>query len=293
MTEEPGTAEVLRRMASREGVPGGIPAMTPLRALRLAVKKAGQGVSAAGLRLTELDDRRVSLAEFGPMIDAKGVLFRMAATPEALGLMAVEPAIIHGIAAVRTTGSLPKDGIPDRAATRIDSVVALPVLTAILSGFIAALDGLEAERVMSGYKIGAFAADRAATLLDLDDVPYRLLSGTISVGDGAGSGKLSYLVPADPPRLRQAATTGANDFDWQRRLHANVMKAEAVLEARLAPMEMGLGALRALKVGSDLLLDADALSRIQLLSQDGKLIASGKLGQLSGNRAIRVGEVKH
>ncbi|MEO8531079.1 MAG: FliM/FliN family flagellar motor switch protein [Deltaproteobacteria bacterium] len=292
MTEEPGTAEVLRRMASREGVPGGIPAMTPLRAMRLAVKKAGQSVTAAGMRLTGLEERRVSLAEFGPMLDDKGALFRLSAGPEAIGLMAVDAAIVHAIAAVRTTGAVPKDGLPERAATRIDTVVVMPILNAILAGFISALEGLEAERVITGYKIGAFTADRASTLLDLEDMPYRLFAGEISVGDGAGTGKLRYLVPADPPRLKVAPDLSRNSMEWQRKLRSSVMKSEAVLEARLAPMQMGLATLRMMKIGMELPLTADALSTIQLISLEGKTIASCKLGQLSGNRAVRIGEVK-
>jgi flagellar motor switch protein FliM len=292
MTEDVGTAEILRRLVAREGVPGAIPAMTPLRAFRVAVKKAVQPMVATGLRLAKLDERRMTLGEFSAAMDAKGALFRLNGPPECAGLLAIDPTVVHAISAVRTTGGLPRDGLPDRPVTRIDSVVALPFLTALLAEFIGALDGLEAQRVMTGYRIGPYQSDRAAALLELEDVPYRLFSGEVTIGDGAGSGKISFLVLADPPRLKQTQTFSPNDAEWQRRLHGSVMKAEAVLEARLEPLTLDISVLRGLKPGADLPLPPEALAKIRFVTLEGKPVATGRLGQLSGNRAVRINDVQ-
>lgn len=291
MSEEAGTAEILRRLVAREGVPGGIPAMTPHRALRVAVNKAGQPVVAAGLRLTGFDEGMTSLSTFGDKLDPKAALFRLSSGPDCLGLLAVDAPIIHGIVAVRTTGALPGEGLPDRGVTKIDSVVAQAILSGVLVEFAGALEGLDAERYITGQKLGAFLADKRAALLELDDVPYRMFSGEVTVGDGAGTGRITFIIPGAAARMAQRINV--NDAEWQRRIEANIMTSEAQLEARLEPMALDLNFLRNIKVGTDIPLQADTLNRIRVITLEGKTIATGRLGQMSGNRAVRIGTVRH
>ena len=291
MTELAGTAEILRRLVAREGVPGGIPAMTPHRALRVAVNKGSQAVDGAGLRLVSYSEGMTSLTEVGQTLDPAAALFRLASGPDCLGLLAVDPAVVHAIVTVRMTGTLGEAELPTRPVTKIDGVVAQPVLARILAEFSVALSGLEAERYLAGQRLGDVLTDKRGALLELEDVPYRQFAGQISVGGALGSGRIAFVVPASAGSV--AAPAGRHDADWQRKLEATVQTAEAQLEARLDPVLLGIPELRALSVGSEIMLPTEALNRIRILTLEGTTIAHGRLGQMSGNRAIRIGSVRH
>jgi len=85
-----------------------------------------------------------------------------------------------------------------------------------------------------------------------------------------------------------APASRAAEMVFGAALGEQIMGASAELVAVLARMHLPLETLLNLKIGGSLALGSAALDQIDLKGLDGKRLASGKLGQNRGLRAVRI-----
>ncbi len=268
------------------------------RSWRLALARAAQDVLSLPLDVPRLALHRRSLAELTELLPDHAMLAVLEGPGDALGLLAMSPAILSGLIEVQTMGRvLAQPPIP-RKPTRTDAVMVAPVIERALGALDDALSD-EADLVWAGgFRYASFLDDPRPLALLLEDRAYRVLTAHVSLSGGAKSGEVILALPADGRghRPRRDTTLADDAHAVQAFTHAMnevVLSVPCLLEAVLARVTLPLGAVLGLQPGTIVPLPKNALSGIRLEGLDGLPLAEARLGQNSGMRALRLsGEMR-
>lgn len=283
---EPENIPILRRKIKALNVLSEIGGRHAQKALRQAFARAAQDsmgleVVATGCAETRLsvDDIIGGLAETHLLMLLKG--------PEAVhGLAVVDFQMVAAVVEYQTTGRVVPDAAVAREATRTDAMMISELLDAALAIFDAELAQMPDAPPASGFRTMVVLKDARAVSMALEEVPFRQFSLALDVGRGAKIGEIGLYFPHDPPRKENFRSQEIKD--WQGQWQGHVMQLQAPIEAIIHRVSMSLEDVKALEVGSLIPVPAAQISAISLEGVDGRSVAIGKLGQVSGNRAIRI-----
>ncbi|AWB48778.1 flagellar switch protein FliM [Gemmobacter aquarius] len=286
--------DVLRRkMGQVGGACGGEGVIGADRAWRLALARAARDEIGLALDVTGLRDGRASLAELVEMPAERSLIAVLdAAGGDALGLVALDPAVLAGLVGMLATGRISAGDGP-RRPTRTDAAMVAPMLDGALAGLAVELHGQEAAPWAEGWRYASFLDEARPLALLLDETEYRVLRAEVSLMRGAATGEVLLALPAarSRPAVVQQAEIAAGQAEA---FHAAfVRQVEAVacrIEAELARCQMPLARVMALGVGDVLPLGDATVSRLSLRGIDGQVVAEGKLGQMRGQRAVRLAQ---
>ena len=175
---------VLKRKVGAGQPPADPFAMSVEKALRQSFTKAAQDLMDLPLQATEVEGRRMSLAELPETWDEHALLAVLDGPKEGLALIAVSPEILVGLIEIQTMGRIGTTPVLPRRATRTDA--------AILAGFIdAVLVNVEANLASEpdivwagGFRYASWMEDARPLALILEDTAYRQLTVKLDLGDG-------------------------------------------------------------------------------------------------------------
>lgn len=265
------------------------------RAWSLALARAARDEMALALDVSAVRDRAVSLAE---VVDLPVALSLVAVLDcpggDGLGLFAIEPALLSGLIAMLTTGRVASDGGSPRRPTRTDAAMVAPLVDAALTGLVAASEGQADTGWCEGWRYASFLEDARPLALLLDDCAYRLLAADVALGGGAVTGQILLALPAMAGTRRvaavadDAAVTAAAAAAFQSAFVRQVEAVSCRIEAELARVTLPLAQAMAFGVGDVLPLGDATVARLVLRGLDGRMLAEGKLGQMRGQRAVRL-----
>lgn len=306
----------------------GPPAPVPERAIPLALARAARECLDLALRVDAIREDRMVLAELPETIEEWSLLMLVEGRQGALGIVAVSGPVLSALIEVQTTGRVGRAPPAPRRPTRMDAAMAAEWVEAMLLGIGTELSGTEAEPWAAGYRYASCLEDPRPLCLLLEDLSYRVWRLDMSLGDaGERRGGLLWAVPAQggaergasgphaSPRApsRPAVGTAAGaaagaaagpdpraggggvapeaDTDgaqpWQHSIAQAVSGVSAELEAVLHRVSLPLSQMLALRAGSELILPPEALAQVRI-EAGGRIVASGRLGQHSGMRALRL-----
>lgn len=268
------------------------------RSWRLALARAAQDVLSMPLDVPRLSLHRRSLTELTDLLPDHAMLAVLEGPGDALGLLAMSPAVLSGLIEVQTMGRvLAQPPIP-RKPTRTDAAMVAPVIERALAALDEALAD-EADLVWAGgFRYASFLDDPRPLALLLDDQPFRVLTAQVSLSGGAKTGEVVLALPAEGRGRRpHLAATLADDAHavqaFTQQMTEVVMGVPCQLEAVLARVTLSLAAVLQLETGAVVPLPRNALHGIRLEGLDGLPLAEARLGQNSGMRAVRLlGEMR-
>ncbi len=296
-------ASVLARKAARGRAERPQPlAMTPARALSLALARVAETLLALPLTVTGVRAQMLSLADLPEAIMDNALIAVLEGPGEALGVAALSSPMVAALTEVQTTGRLAGRPPAPRRPTRTDAALAAPFLDGALSAFGSLLEGIEGQDWSAGYRYASFLDDPRPLGLMLEDSALR--GFTVDLVLGKGEGRAVQMVVALPAIARveaevadtPAGATAPPTPDhpaaraaerWRADLEESVLGAEVVLTAVLARLTLPASAVMGLHVGTCLDLPEDAIGRIRLESA-GRAVADARLGQHRGTRALRL-----
>nr|WP_283163975.1 FliM/FliN family flagellar motor C-terminal domain-containing protein [Roseibaca domitiana] len=119
----------------------------------------------------------------------------------------------------------------------------------------------------------------------LDDLDYKVLQLRISLGQGRVTGLWTLVLPCYAPA--GPAVQDEND-DWENRLTGAVENSPVMLNAVLCRFKLTLKEALALTKGDVLRVPESALETLGLTALSGAAVATGRLGQARGFRAVRL-----
>jgi flagellar motor switch protein FliM len=282
VTETAGT--ILRRKTGAGRAAPEAAAMTPEKAMRLAFGRAGRAVTGLGLRLTGFAMERIGLAGLIAAADPTALVVTLTRADGSLGALVIDAGMRSALLEAQTMGRVARAAPPERPATRIDALIAGGFTDTALAVF----DEVAAELAIAPRITGFRTAERVATppllALLLDDRPLRLLRLGFDFAEGARTGTALIALPLDPAPA--AGTTPGGGFAQD--LAAMVMAAPAEVRAVLTRLHLPLDELEAWAPGHLIALPRAVLDQVRLTDITGEVLAGGRLGQIGGQRAVRL-----
>lgn len=195
----------------------------------------------------------------------------------------------------QTLGHVPAEPEGPRRLTRTGAALVAPLLDQVLAEFDAAIVAHPELVGLAGFRIASVLDDHRPVALILDDVGYTLLDTRIVVG-GARAGAWVLAVPARPAPdvaappgdISTPPADGASVSDWNARLRGTVSGCRTNLQAVLGRIRLPLCDALELAPGMRLELPLSALESVRVETECGKVIATARLGQSRGMRALRL-----
>jgi flagellar motor switch protein FliM len=259
----------------------------------MAFARASNASMALLADVGRMTSERRTPAELLELCPEHGLIAVLEGPAEGLGILVLSPPVLAGMIEVQMMGRVSSHPVMSRKPTRTDA--------AMVAGFIdRALEDLElalaedADLVWAGgFRYASFLDDPRPLGLLLDDTPLRVLSAEVSLSNGAKSGPVLLALPADgrgprPVRLAQQDPAAASEAAFAQALADQVMAAQSQLHAVLHRVTIPLSAVMGLKPGDLMPLPMAAIDRILVEGLDGRQLATGRLGQNRGMRAVRL-----
>ena len=285
--------DVIRRKIDRarptlaEGAPGAD------RGWRLALARAARDAMGLDLEFRSLTILRQSLAEILEGVPDRALLALLDGPQGGLGVIMLAPTVTATFIEKQTLGRLGTQPPSPRKASRIDAAMVAGVIDRALAG----LDEVLAEEAdlnwAGGFRYASYLEDARPLGLMLEDEAYRVLSANVALGGAGREGQVVLVLPArgrgdTPAHSPDLAEVEAPQFTAA--LSAQVMQADCRLDAVIGRLTLPLRQIMGLQIGETLLLPTAALDAISLETVEGRHVATARLGQNRGMRALKLSE---
>jgi len=258
---------------------------TPMRQMRRALGRAADaaaGLSASVLSIGEEDIEFDALIDSGPQ--GWVVLgLRDGANVGLTGLFLIDPSLRSAFVEMQTMGDLLPPSKNHRAVTRTDSVLSMPFAIRLMKELDEVGFGGDAVDPAS-YDIGVIDGLHTAGLVMTQGM-YRCWRISVQVGGGEREGEFMVAMRLADEVVEVAASPSS---DWTARLRAAVEEAPAELDAVLTCIKLPIDKIRAFEVGQVLHLPGTTVGSVTLTGPDGTQVATARLGQVAGKRAVRI-----
>lgn len=282
MTKANGPETALRRKlspasAAVESMGGG----AVLRALALALARAAQDL--AGLALSVSGQQQTAPDLDGVEQAARAQTGGLIALVEAdadgpAGLVVLSAPLVTAIVAQRMTGRLPTAPPPPRAPTRADAELLRDVIDAVLGGAEGAADWLR------GFRYRAMLSDARLARFALADGPFHAVRLDVALPAPFAEAEIYLALPA----VATAAQAAEGPLPWAQALEACVLGAEIPVQAILSRLHLSLTQVSGWQVGDMIALPRRDLDAVRLETAGQVVVATGRLGQSRGDRAVRI-----
>lgn len=283
-------ATILARKIAAHARPAVNDDAAPVLARRLerAVRRAGMGFPALGLRMAE-----VSAALSDPLdavidrVPDTGMVAVVEGGAAARGCLAISHGLIDALIEVQTTGQVEAAALPPRPVTEIDQALSRDFLDLVLAAFAGENGPLGADPWPADLRFGSRVTDPGQLSLMLPADRFHHVRADITFDGVDRSAQILLALPACPVAQPDPGH-GSGDADWALALARALSAAPLPLEAVLFRCWLGFGAAARLKPGDVLPFAPDDLGRVRLVTASGHGVGVGRLGQIGGKRALRL-----
>lgn len=284
--QEGDARDPLLRMARRNQAQAAQQQASVQAALSQAFGRMCAGYPGLHGTVVEMSRRIVSLAELVDMTDPGMFLALLDGPEEAMGMVWLCPDALAALVEAQTTGQVTppvaRDGTP-RMPTRTDAALMSPMVDAFLRHATERCADLPEGTDFNGFRYGSFLDDRRPIGVVLDDMDYTLIQLTVSIAQGTVTGRWTLVLPCPAP-----VTLQDDGDDWDTRMASAVENCPTELDAVLCRVTLTLKEALALSRGDVLHIPDAALETLGLAAKGGDVVATGRLGQARGFRAVRL-----
>ena len=210
----------------------------------------------------------------------------------ARGLIALSHGTLDALVEVQTTGRVDTRELPPRPVTRIDEALCRDFIDLCLAAFSRETQSVEDRDWPQRMNFGSRIADRRQLGLLLPERVYHVMSAELALGEeGVRGGRATLILPRTrDPVPRATAATGVAPEAWRVALEAAMAEARLGLDAILIRTTRTLREVEALGPGDLIGFEASDLASVCLETPEGKTVLRGRLGQIGGQRALRMTE---
>ncbi|SEO15876.1 flagellar motor switch protein FliM [Salinihabitans flavidus] len=282
---QPHSNSVLRRKASEGRQDHLARAMTPRKALRLALARAADSLMGLAITARDVAQERMRQEDLIGLLDDAALLMLLDGPDGHGGMVQIDRPFMAALVEHQTIGRvLPMPGA-DRRPTRVDAALAAPLIDNMLERLGKTLSDEREALWITGYRFGAMMEERRLIGLALAEPEFHVFSLHLEIGGGVKQGTMRIAFPHRKPQPPVQDDTATPDAPG---LQSAVLHAPATLEAVLTRVTLPLSALQALKPGETLPIAADAPRNCALESLGTPLETPAVLGQMNGMRALRL-----
>lgn len=278
-----------RKMAAgRESTPTG--ARSALRALRLAMARSAADVFDLPLSVIGATQNRCGQDRLGQHLGDDQLLMLLDGPDGLVGAASLDKDCIAVLIQQQTMGLVTGVSPSERAFTGTDAALAAPLIDATLKRAVDLVDLPADQRCLHGFQFGARADDLRSLMLALDADKYRIFALTLDFASGKQQGEMLLVLPEVPEPVIEREENPTEPAG--PRMDQTIGTVRADLTAVICRLQIPLAELATMAPGDVLPLVREQLSQTDLISINGSRVASGRLGQIGGLRAIRVNETQ-
>lgn len=275
---------VLRRKTGTVPPAPALAAMTPAKAMRLALARAGDEALGCIVGLRDLKENRgLPDAAMSDLPDM-ALVIQLNGPNGACGIAILCPQVVAAVIEAQTIGQVLTVAAANRAPTRTDAMLVAGFLDFLLAGFAALADASADAPPLLGFACGDPLPDVRAGAMTLQEAAHHHFAVEIDFSKGAKSGKLHLIVPlATSTDISVGEKSG-----WSEKLNHAVLGSTTRLEAILCRQRMTLADISAFAVGDIVRLNTASLDRVSLSGTNGKILMTASLGRSGAMRALRL-----
>ncbi|WP_220748087.1 MULTISPECIES: FliM/FliN family flagellar motor switch protein [Jannaschia] len=270
-------------------------------ALGLSVRARASTIASAEAAFDGLPDQALCLMVDPPLIQnqASASSDHRAATT---GTLVLDSGLIDSLIEVQTIGRIDGPARPGRRPTRIDAALVQPFAQEWVDQIGALLPRDHYGARPGRLRTGTFLAGPGSLPMVLTASSYLRIEVSLSLANGDREAKGILILPDIGPEVSDDSGDALPSVDpaWTAQMTAVAQAAPVRLDALLPKIRVSLADLVALKPGDVIDLEPSALDDLSLVSGSSGLgrpgrrrmphgvTLRGKLGQLNGERAIRI-----
>ena len=279
-----GAAEsVLERKANAQRRALGVGAVSIPRALGRSLSIAADALWAVGLTCKATSDDLVSTERALTQLDADQLIIILENEDRPVALMALDRHLVTGLIEVQTLGKVTTFPLDDRPYTPTDAAMMAPLVDAAMPRFGSMLSTQPERAHLQGYLFGAQVDDIQTAGLALEADQVQTVQFDVSLAQGTREGRLVFLFPEPKEELDNGRNASGGKYEEAMKM------VPARMHAVLTRIHIPLSKVQALKPGDVLEISPNAVTGATLVVDGGHVAAKGKLGQMNGFRAIRIG----
>lgn len=286
--ESENATDPLLRMVQRERVKAARQEASIQAALSQALGRMCAGYAGLDGVVTKVSQRTVSLAELVDLAEPGMFLALVEGPDDLMGMVWLCPDTLAALVEVQTTGQvspMSNSSAPPRLPTRTDAALLAPMVDSFLRQITARCAELPECALFCGYAYGSFLDDRRPIGVVLDDISYDLVTMDVALAQGQVNGICTLVLPHPPAPANEEVN---DEREWERRMTGAVENSAVRLNAVLCRFRLTLSEALALAQGDVLQVPDSALETLGLTALGGAQVASGRLGQARGFRAVRL-----
>ena len=281
------TETILRRKLVPPPGPLEATGMSPAKALRLAMARAGEECIGLTLAVSGFAEDRLTLADLVATLENGTCLIFSLRGPDASQAIAVwDLASVSALIEHMVTGRVVPGEPAERMLSRIDAAMVSDFLDRCLNGFDAQMEGASAGAYPGGFRVHGVLEDARAVSMALEDMEYRQFRLSLDFAEGAKAGELRIAFPRCSATAAQASCESGSN--WAGPWQVSVRACHAPVQAVLHRFDMPLSRLSALAVGETIPLPRSCLGAVSVEGHGGRRIVTGRLGQVQRHRAVRI-----
>lgn len=280
---------VLRRKASAAHEAWQGRAMSPVKALKLALARAADDVLGLALAVSSVEADEPGAEDMVADLREGSLLMLLDGPGGALGVLSLEVPLVAGLVEMLTMGRVLKLPTDERRVTRTDAAMIGPLIDDAMEKLAALLSDRPEEAMLAGFRFGVMLENPRMVELALDAQDFRRFRMQVDIA-GLRQGEATLALPLRDPAELASAEGEADEGGGQATptLKPRIVKARAQLNAVLHVVRMPLSRIAALQPGDLLDVPRNALADTELRGLDGKRLTEVRLGQLNGFRAVRL-----
>jgi flagellar motor switch protein FliM len=207
------------------------------------------------------------------------------------GMLALSHDALDALIEVQTTGKVEAKGLSPRPVTRIDEALSRDFIDLALAAFTREAEAVADRDWPERMTYGSLIADRRQLNLLLPDHAYHVLTASFRLGTvGERRAEAMLAVPRTGRGGQAVAETPRQPEAWREGLDTALRQAELRLDAVLLRVHRPLREVETLAPGDLIHFDPGDLASVSLETPAGRRVATGRLGQVGGLRALRIAD---
>lgn len=283
---------VLRRKAAARRASLGLAEMTPQKAMRLALAKAGDKALSVPVSLREMAECSLTPDDLDGALPDPSLILRLEGPGDAVALAVLCPQAVAAATEAQTMGRVLQTPAAGRRPTATDASLVADFVQQVLAAFAALAADCKGLPAMDGYEYAGRVIDTRVAAMAIQDAAHLHMTVQMAFAGGAKEGALHLVLPRRATAGAARTTAGP---DWSSAIEKAVMGSSVRLEAVLCRVRLPLSQVTGFAPGQVVPLEKVTLDGVELRSVDGRRILSARLGRSGVMRAVRlqIGEDGH
>ncbi len=288
MGETDQATSVLRRKARGPGKPVA-DALSDVGIGR-ATRKAAEAALGAPLHVLDFERETWGLTDGLSRCGDDPLLLGLDGPGGRRGLIALDGQARAAVVELSTLGRVLAEAPGGREPTAAEAALTMPFVEALMAAIGEVAAGSGALRDLAAFGEAEMLPDQGTAELLLAPEAHEVTRIRLRLSESGREGQVLIMLPAPVEKPKKDKVVPPKVEGWETKLRQGVMAASSELEIVLTRMNLPFSAIRTFAPGSTIPLPSDAFGKVSVESLDGRVMARGRLGQVSGVRAVRLVE---